>query len=363
MVKTIIQPDKLMTFYKGKRVLITGHTGFMGAWSSLFFQELGAEVFGYALSPPAGHNMFELLHIEDTITSVIGDIRDYVLLQKAVQDAKPEIIIHMAAQPLVIESYNDPINTYTTNVIGTAHILDAIRGMPDVKVFMNITTDKVYKNEEMQRAFCEEDELGGNDPYSSSKACSELVTESYKRSFFLSNTNQLKMGIATVRAGNVVGGGDFAANRIIPDIFRALQKNEELVLRYPHATRPWQHVLEPIYVYAVLCYKLYESPDYYSGAWNVGPDMQDVITVENLVKLLSQTLQVSIPYTVGNSSKRKKEAETLALDCTKLRRELGWKSRQKLQTTAQMICEWYTAFEQGKSLSAITKKQILSFLG
>lgn len=352
---------ELKAFYEGRKVLITGHTGFKGAWSCVFFRELGADLFGYALAPPADTHIFNLLQIENTITSVIGDIRDYEKLSQFVQEVKPEIVIHMAAQPLVIDSYNDPLNTYTTNVTGTANILNAIREIGEVKVFLNITTDKVYKNNRGQKAFHEEDELGGDDPYSSSKACSELLTESFKKSFFLDDVGHMVKGIATARAGNVIGGGDFSPNRIIPDIFRSLQANKELLLRYPLATRPWQHVLEPIYVYAVLCHKLYESPDHYSGAWNVGPDLQDVITVENLVRLVSQTLDTPIPYK-SHSNLRKKEASTLALDCSKLKKELGWKPGQSLQTTIKMLCEWYDSFARGENLSDLTIKQVSDFL-
>ncbi len=269
-----------LSFYKNKKVFVTGHTGFKGAWLCKMLSNLGAIVTGYSLEPPTEPSLFNIANIENDITSVIGDIRDMESLNKAFDEAKPEIVFHLAAQPIVRDSYKNPRYTYETNVMGTVNILECIRCSKTVKSFLNVTTDKVYMNKEWEWGYRENEELDGFDPYSNSKSCSELVTHSYKNSFFGDN----RVAISTARAGNVIGGGDFANDRIIPDCIRAVMAGKEIIVRNPHSTRPYQHVLEPLYAYLMIAAKQYENSDL-AGYYNVGPDETDCFKTGALVDL------------------------------------------------------------------------------
>mgnify|MGYP000155545827 CR=1 FL=1 len=269
-----------LTFYKGKKVLITGHTGFKGSWMCRTLIQAGAEVTGYSLEPPTDPNLFSMAEIEDKMNSVIGDIRDLEKLSKAFRKVQPEIVIHLAAQPIVRDSYKDPVYTYETNVMGTVNICECVRRNPCVKSFLNVTTDKVYENKEWEWGYRENEPLDGYDPYSNSKSCSELVTHSYKNSFF----NETGVAVSTARAGNVIGGGDFANDRIIPDCVRAAKEKKDIVIRNPFSTRPYQHVLEPVIAYLMIAKEQYEDAKY-QGYYNVGPDETDCVTTGDLVDL------------------------------------------------------------------------------
>jgi len=272
------------SFWKNKKVFITGHTGFKGGWMSMWLYSMGAIVKGYSLEPLGKESLYNFASIGDLTNSEIGDIRDLRKLSNSIEDFSPDILIHMAAQPLVIKSYSKPVETFETNVIGTANVLEAARHSKTIKAIINITTDKCYENDGRQKGYKESDPMGGIDPYSSSKGCAELVASSYKRSFF----DTLGIGIASVRAGNVIGGGDWAENRLIPDILRTFSMNQTLSIRNPSATRPWQHVLEPLSGYLMLAEKIYLDPNKYSGAYNFGPEENDVQAVEWIVKKMAQ---------------------------------------------------------------------------
>ena len=269
-----------LNFYKGKKVLVTGHTGFKGSWMCKVLTNMGAEVAGYSLNPPTNPSLFEIAEIEKDIKSYIGDIRDLKKLKAVFDEFQPEIVLHLAAQPIVRDSYKDPVYTYETNVMGTVNILECVRNSESVKSFLNVTTDKVYENKEWCWGYRENEPLDGYDPYSNSKSCSELVTHSYKNSFFKDSD----IAISTARAGNVIGGGDFANDRIVPDCIRAAEKKEDIIVRNPHSTRPYQHVLEPVYAYLMIAAKQYEDGKY-AGYYNVGPDDVDCFTTGNLVDL------------------------------------------------------------------------------
>ncbi len=264
-----------MEFWRERRVLLTGHTGFKGSWLSLWLQSLGANLVGFSLLPPTLPNLFEIAQVEKGMDSIIGDIQDFSLLQKTINYHQPEIVIHMAAQSLVRYSYQEPLKTYTTNVMGTANLLEAVRLNDSVQVVVNVTSDKCYENKEIDRGYRETDRLGGYEPYSNSKACAELVTQAYKDSYFKNKG----MGIATVRAGNVIGGGDWAKDRLVPDVINACLNQQAIYLRYPNALRPWQHVLDVLAGYLVLAQRLYELPAQYSGSWNFGPDDENIKSV------------------------------------------------------------------------------------
>lgn len=310
----------MLNFYKGKRVFVTGHTGFKGSWLCKILANAGAQVTGYSLNPPTNPNLFEIANIEGDIKSVIGDIRDFDLLKKAFDEAQPEIILHLAAQPIVRDSYKMPAYTYETNVMGTVNILECVRQSDCVKSFLNVTTDKVYENKEWQWGYRENEPLDGFDPYSNSKSCSELVTHSYKNSFFADG----RVAISTARAGNVIGGGDFANDRIIPDCVRALEKGEDIIVRNPHSTRPYQHVLEPLFAYLMIAKAQYEDikfADYY----NVGPDECDCVTTGELVDLFVKYADGKINWINKSEKNAVHEANFLKLDCSKLKAVFGWK--------------------------------------
>lgn len=344
-----------LEFYKGKKVLVTGHNGFKGSWLCKILVKAGAEVIGYSLTPPTKPNLFEISQVEKQINSVIGDIRDLEKLMDTFNKYKPEIVFHLAAQPIVRDSYKEPVYTYETNVMGTVNILECVRKNECVKSFLNVTTDKVYKNNEWEWGYRENEPLDGFDPYSNSKSCSELVTHSYKNSFFAEG----QVAISTARAGNVIGGGDFANDRIIPDCIRAAEKKENIIVRNPHSTRPYQHVLEPLSAYLMIAQKQYEDIKY-EGYYNVGPDECDCITTGNLVDIFCKKWGQNMTWEdkfMGGPH----EANFLKLDCSKIRSVFGWKPRWGVETAIEKTVEWTKCyFEQG-NVSKCMNKQIVEF--
>jgi CDP-glucose 4,6-dehydratase len=348
-------------FWKGKTVLITGHTGFKGSWLSLWLQKLGANVVGFSKSIPTKPSMYELSHIEDGMISIIGNVKDLNKLSDVINEHKSEIIIHMAAQSLVQESYNDPIETYTTNVIGTINIMQAIRNIDFVRVLINVTSDKCYENKNLERGYNESDPMGGFDTYSSSKGCAELVTSSFRNSFFNpSEYEKHKTAIASVRAGNVIGGGDWAKNRIIPDIMKGILEKEKIKIRNPTAIRPWQFVLEPLYAYMLLAEKLWNDGSKFSEAWNFGPDNNDVSSVSELVKKLIElwNTDVNLEY---SKERFHHEASILKLDCTKAKQKLGWQPKTSLEMGLKFVVEWYKQYELKNNMREVSEKQIIEF--
>lgn len=344
-------------FYKNKRVFVTGHTGFKGSWLCKVLANEGAIVTGYSLEPTTKPSLFELASIEKDITSVIGDVRDYASLKKAFDDAQPEIVFHLAAQPIVRDSYKDPAYTYETNVMGTVNILECVRNSECVKSFLNVTTDKVYLNREWDRGYVETDELDGYDPYSNSKSCSELVTHSYKKSFFADR----EVAISTARAGNVIGGGDFSNDRIIPDCIRAAQEKKDIIVRNPHSTRPYQHVLEPIFAYMMIAQKQYEDIKY-ADYYNVGPDDVDCFKTGNLVDMFCEKWGEGMKW-INQYDGGPHEANFLKLDCTKLKETFGWSPRWNLGDAMDKVVEWSKEYFNGGDLRAMMDKQIKEYIG
>jgi len=350
-----------LSFWKGKRVFLTGHTGFKGSWMSLWLQKLGVEVTGFSQSPPTNPNLFEVANVGRGMSTVIGDIRDEAILTRAMQKAKPEIVIHMAAQPLVRRSYVDPVETFSTNVMGTVNLLEAVRQTNSVRAVVIITTDKCYENKEWVWGYRENEPMGGFDPYSSSKGCAELVTAAYRRSFF--NVNNFKdhnVAVATARAGNVIGGGDWAEDRLIPDILRAIQQGQSVRIRNPNATRPWQHVLEPLSGYLNLAEKLLKDGSVFAEPYNFGPAEDDAKSVQWIVEeLTSQWSQnASWHLDVGNHPH---EAHFLRLDCSKARAALAWSPRWNIGKTLKSIIEWHKAHSSGQDMNAICMQQITDY--
>jgi CDP-glucose 4,6-dehydratase len=346
-------------FWKNKSVFLTGHTGFKGSWMCLLLETLGAKVTGYALSPPTDPSLFALCKINKRVHSIIGDVRNKEKLMQSLQKAKPDVVIHMAAQPLVIESYRNPVETFETNVMGTVNVLEAIRQYGKFVAFVNVTTDKCYENKEWIWSYKEIDRLGGHDNYSSSKACSELVTASYRNSFF---QDPKKASIATARSGNVIGGGDWSPNRLIADCMKALLKGEMIEVRNPQSTRPWQHVLEPLYGYLLLGEKLFnERNSLYAASWNFGPHPSHEHTVEEIVKLLSTKWNKKARYKFIKEKNKLHEANYLQLDSTKSKTYLGWKPVWNVEQTIESIIEWIRAYSNGEDVLAVCLKQIEEF--
>ena len=341
--------------YAGKRVLITGHTGFKGGWLSLWLQQLGAQICGYALPANTVPSLFEAAEISSGIQSVQGDILDRQKLEQTFQTFQPEIVFHLAAQPLVRLSYAQPVLTYETNVMGTLHVLEAARKTPSVKAFVNITTDKCYENKEIARGYREDEPMGGYDMYSSSKGCVEIMSASYRRSF-LQNGGY---AMATARAGNVIGGGDWAADRLIPDCVRSIEADKEIEIRNPHATRPWQHVLEPLSGYLLLGHLLYTHGQQYAEGFNFGPNPDSILTVAEVAQ------QAVKEYGRGSVKVHKKddlhEANLLMLDITKAQKVLGWQPVYTAQQAVTKTVEWYKRFYQGEPMRAFTLKQIQEY--
>jgi CDP-glucose 4,6-dehydratase len=347
---------ELQEFYKGKKVFLTGHTGFKGTWLSRMLVSFGAEVTGYSLDPPTEPSLFELSGMEGHIHSVTGDIRDREHLFRAMQEAQPEIVLHLAAQPIVRDSYKDPVYTYETNVMGTVYILEAVRHLPSVRSFLNVTTDKVYLNREWEWGYREEDPLDGFDPYSNSKSCSELVTHSYKNSFFTDG----QTAVSTARAGNVIGGGDFANDRIIPDCVRAALKGQAIMVRNPHSTRPFQHVLEPIAAYLMIAARQYEDAGY-AGYYNVGPEDRDCVTTGELVDLFCRLWgegQTWENHFAGGPH----EANFLKLDCSRIRQKFKWRPVWGIEKAVEKTIAWTRAWMAGEDLYEEMGREIQEYL-
>lgn len=351
-----------IAFWKGRRVFLTGHTGFKGAWLSLLLHMLGSEVSGYALPPPTEPSLFDLCKIDELVRSTIADVRDGERLAEALRAAEPEIVIHMAAQPLVRDSYRIPADTYAVNVMGTVNLLEAVRGCPGVKAVVNVTTDKCYENREWAWGYREHEALGGYDPYSSSKACSELVTAAYRNSFFNgADHHRHGVAIASARAGNVIGGGDWAADRLIPDCVRALLKREKVIIRNPHAVRPWQHVLEPLSGYLLLAQRLYEDGPPWGTGWNFGPRDDDARPVEWIVRRICAAWGGDAAY-VTDRGVHPHEAHYLKLDCSRARTELGWRPQWGLEKALDSIVAWTQAYRERRDLGTVCRQQLEEYL-
>ena len=347
--------EELKSFYNGKKVLVTGHTGFKGSWLVRILTLAGAQVTGYALNPPTDPNLFEIAGLEDTIHSVVGDVRDLAHLRRVFDEVKPEIVFHLAAQPIVRESYKEPVYTYETNVMGTVNILECVRLTDTVRSFLNVTTDKVYENKEWEYGYRECDPLDGYDPYSNSKSCSELVTHSYEKAFL----KEAGIAVSTARAGNVIGGGDFAADRIIPDCVRAMASGREIAVRNPHSTRPYQHVLEPLGVYLMIAGVQYQDSSK-AGSYNVGPGDEDCITTGELANLFCEAWGENAAwknlYQGGPH-----EANFLKLDCSRIRSTFGWRPHWHVKDAVRYTVQWYQAWLEGANMAEYTDRQIKEY--
>ena len=349
------------TFWEGKRVFLTGHTGFKGAWLSLWLQEMKADVKGFALPPCTNPSLFDLAKVGEGMDSEIGDIREWNSILAAMTTFNPEILIHMAALPLVQASYKNPTETYATNVMGTVHVLEAARQCPALKAVVNVTSDKCYENRKTNGGYSESDPMGGDDPYSSSKGCAELVTSSWRQSFFNCSTDSF---LASARAGNVIGGGDWSEQRLLPDILRAFEKNYPVIIRNPHATRPWQHVLEPLKGYLMLAQNLYDHGASFAKAWNFGPYDESIkpvkSVVENVAKIWGTPKDVSWELDKKNNPK---EADVLALNISLAKSELGWHPLWDFQKTLENTVSWHKSWLDGKDARELCLQQILFFMG
>ncbi len=345
-------------FWQGKRVFLTGHTGFKGSWLSLWLARLGAQVTGYALTPPTNPSLFELCKIEEIVTTIIGDVRDEKSVFEAMQKAQPEIVIHMAAQPLVRDSYKIPVETYAINVMGTIHVLEAVRKTSSVKAVVNVTTDKCYENKEWLWGYREDEPMGGYDPYSNSKACSELVTSAYRNSYFHpAEYGKHGVAIASARAGNVIGGGDWANDRLIPDCIQAMIQGKDIMIRNPNAIRPWQHVLEPLSGYMMLAQRLYEDGGDFAQGWNFGPNDNDAKPVGWIVEKMCQLWGGQVGYKFDHGE-QPHEANYLKLDCSKAKEKLGWQPIWNLEQALTQILRWVEAYQQQVDMRQFCFKQI-----
>ncbi len=344
-------------FWQDKRVLLTGHTGFKGAWISLWLHSKGAKVQGFALAPPTSPSLFEEAKVGDLIKSNLGDIRDFAAISKLVKDFKPEVVFHMAAQPLVRYSYDEPLETYATNVMGTAHLLESIRTIDTVRAVVNVTTDKCYENREWVWGYREDEAMGGYDPYSSSKACSELVTAAYRQSFL----DKAGIAVATARAGNVIGGGDWAKDRLIPDILRAFEDKQPVSIRNPNSIRPWQHVLEPLSGYLLLAEKLYIEPKAFSQAWNFGPQDDDAKPVGWIVEAMANKWGKDASWSFDEGD-NPHEAHYLKLDISKAKQIMGWSPRWTLDKGLDHTVEWHMGWLEGNDVRALCLQQINNYL-
>jgi CDP-glucose 4,6-dehydratase len=347
-----VNPD----FWRGKRVFLTGHTGFKGSWLSLWLQSMGAQLHGLALTPPTMPNLFTEAGVESGMVSTLGDIRDYETVRTAMTGFQPEIVIHMAAQPLVRLSYSEPVATYATNVMGTVHVLEAARSVGSVRAIVNVTTDKCYENKEWVWGYREDEPMGGYDPYSNSKGCSELVTSAYRRSFF----QQTGVALASGRAGNVIGGGDWAADRLVPDILKACERGEPVVIRNPRATRPWQHVLEPLSGYLTLAERLYTDGQEYAEGWNFGPNDDDARPVQWIVEHLVANWGRNASWQLDGGT-HPHEANYLKLDISKANARLGWRPRWDLATTLHHITTWHQAWLAHENVQQLCLQQIQQY--
>jgi CDP-glucose 4,6-dehydratase len=348
--KVVTAPD----FWRGRKVFASGHTGFKGAWLSLWLQHLGAQVTGYALAPPTTPSLFGLADVARGMTSLLADVRDLGRLREALDAAQPEIVMHLAAQSLVRRSYVDPVGTYATNVMGTVNLLEAVRHCPSVRVVIIVTSDKCYENREVMHGYGEDEPLGGHDPYSSSKGCAELVTAAYRRSFWHGDT---ATAVASVRACNVIGGGDWAEDRLVPDAIAAFAARHPVRVRNPHAVRPWQHVLDPLRGYLMLAERLWESPAHFAGAWNFGPDEEDAKPVSWVVERLVHSWGEGASW-VGDEGDHPHEAGYLKLDCSKAQAQLGWRPKLDLPQSLDWIVDWHRAQASGANARKLTEEQI-----
>ncbi|WP_428311604.1 CDP-glucose 4,6-dehydratase [Hydrocarboniphaga sp.] len=345
-------------FWSGKRVFLTGHTGFKGSWLSLWLQAMGAKVSGFALAPETQPSLFDEAKVADGMQSRFGDIRDYEALSAALREAQPEIVIHMAAQALVRYSYTHPVETYAVNVMGTVHLLEAVRQCPGVRAVVSVTSDKCYDNKEWHWGYREDEPMGGYDPYSNSKGCAELVTASYRQSYFNPERySQHGVALASARAGNVIGGGDWALDRLIPDFIRAISQGTAVTIRSPHAIRPWQHVLEPLSGYLTLAETLYTKGADYAEGWNFGPADSDARPVEWIVDRITRRWGDGASWNLDQAP-QPHEAHYLKLDCSKARARLNWQPRWNLETTIDRIIDWHKAQLSGADVRAVTLQQI-----
>ncbi len=344
-------------FWRSKRVFLTGHTGFKGAWLSLWLRHLGATVCGYALPPPTNPSLFDLADIKSTLESIEGDIRDVAKLKTSIKNFKPEIVIHMAAQSLVRKSYKDPAETFATNVMGSVNLLETLRETPSVRAALNVTSDKCYENIETTKGYTETSPMGGHDPYSASKGCAELVTSAFRHSFFSFHGS---LSLASARAGNVIGGGDWAPDRLIPDFARAARSNAVVLIRNPRSTRPWQHVLDPLHGYLMLLEKLYAEGKTYAEGWNFGPDVQESQSVSHIANRLCELWNREVSWQIDGDSHHH-EAKVLNLDCSKSHEKLGWKPKLDLEEALKRTVEWYQEAKGSKNLRRQSELQITSF--
>ena len=337
--------ENLLTFYRRKRILVTGHTGFKGAWLCKLLLDWGAEVYGYGLEPPTQPNLYEIIHLDSSLSSTVADIRDLESLENTFRRVRPEIVFHLAAQPIVREGYRNPVSTYSTNVMGTVHLLECIRRSESVQSVVAVTTDKVYNNMEWAWAYRETDRLDGYDPYSNSKSCSELVTHSYIRSFLL----ERGVAVSTMRAGNVIGGGDFASDRIIPDCIRSVLKGQPIQVRNPNSIRPYQHVLEPLSAYLLVAKAQFMDPSA-AGCYNVGPENADCVTTGELAELFCQAWGKGACWYTPNRTVEPHEANSLKLDCSKIRSCIGWTPRWHIDEAVEQTIRWSRVWVDGGNL-------------
>lgn len=349
-------------FWKGKRILITGHTGFKGSWLSLWLQKLDAVVIGYSLAPPTQPNLFEAARVADGMQSIIGDIRDLDHLQAVIRELRPEIVIHMAAQPLVRFSYEHPIETYATNVMGTLNVLEAVRRADSVRAVVGVTSDKCYENREWVWGYREDEPMGGWDPYSSSKGCAELIISAYRHSYFSANQGSgPNVAVASARAGNVIGGGDWAEDRLVPDIVRAILAQRPVIIRSPQAIRPWQHVLEPLHGYLHLAEKLWEHGSAFAQAWNFGPNDVDAQPVSWIVECMTSLWGRGARWELDATHDHPHEANYLKLDCSKAKSRLGWSPTLCLAAALAFTVEWYREYQSHADMRSLTEAQIAQY--
>jgi CDP-glucose 4,6-dehydratase len=354
-LENVVMPTE---FWSGRKVFVTGHTGFKGTWLSLWLTSLGARVAGYALNPPSAPSLWQLVEARAGIASTIADIRDLGALSKAIAVFQPEVVFHLAAQSLVRLSYEDPVGTYATNVMGTVHVLEAVRNAGGVRAVVNVTSDKCYQNLETGQAYVENDPMGGRDPYSSSKGCAELVTTAYRASFY---STAKAPALASARAGNVIGGGDWAPDRIVPDIVRAAATGKPVRVRNPRAVRPWQHVLEPLAGYLRLAELLYDAPAEFAEGWNFGPDEADAVPVEAVVSTVMQLWGAPAGW-AADRTPHPHETAFLKLDSSKARARLGWRPRLRLETALEWTVDWYKSQSEGRDARELTLEQIASYM-
>ncbi|MBL8506405.1 MAG: CDP-glucose 4,6-dehydratase [Methylobacillus glycogenes] len=348
-------------FWRGKRVFLTGHTGFKGSWLSLWLQSMGAELSGFALTPPTEPSLFEIAKVGEGMRSYTGDIRDIEALQAALIESRPEIVIHMAAQPLVRYSYDHPVETYATNVMGTIHLLESLRKLDTVRAIVNVTTDKCYENKEWAWGYREHEPMGGYDPYSNSKACAELVTSAYRSSFFNPESYaDHGVALASARAGNVIGGGDWAKDRLIPDIINAFSQGRTVSIRNPQAIRPWQHVMEPLRGYLMLAERLYEQGAAFAEGWNFGPNDIDAKPVEWIVRKLADKWGTGASWKVEHDAALH-EANYLKLDISKARAQLGWEPQLNLDAALGLIVDWYRGYNNQTDMRALVLQQLAMY--